>query len=66
MDINNLSVISYELKEDGYLLSISYSYLSFFESIKYVYSWITQHFDSIIECETNKKNIDFQMDLFLF
>lgn len=59
IDINDLSVISYELKEDGYILSISYSYLSFFESIKYVYAWIMKHFDLIIECETNNKNIDF-------
>ena len=59
IDSNDLPVISYELKEDGYILSISYSYLSFFESIKYVYTWIMNHLDLIIECETNNKNIDF-------
>ena len=33
IDSNDLSVISYELKEDGYILSISYSYLSFLRAL---------------------------------
>ena len=33
MDINNLSVISYELKEDGYLLSISYLIWAFLRAL---------------------------------
>ena len=62
VDKNDLNIIYCEQTNDVFSLTISYSYLSFFEGIKHIYNWIMENYNSILECETNNIIIDFSSD----